>query len=73
MLIWFLTLVCLVDMSAKILRMFAISGSITFCLGLVLLNSWHCRMKLGVCVVNITLISHITAMLCYATDFVVTI
>lgn len=33
------TCVCLVDMLAKILRMFTISGSITFCLGLALLNS----------------------------------
>lgn len=61
------------DMLPKILRMFGISGCITFCLGIALLNSWHCHIKLAVCVVDTILISRITAMLCYATKCIVTI
>lgn len=45
------------DMLPKILRMFGISGCITFCLGIALLNSWHCHIKLAVCVVDTILIS----------------
>lgn len=58
---------------AKILRMFAINGSVTLCLGIALLNSWRCHTKLAICVVDTTLINHITAMLCYAINFIVTI
>lgn len=67
------TLIYLVDMLPKFLRMFGISGSITFCLGIALLNSWHCHIKLAVCVVDTILISRITAMLCYTTKCIVTI
>lgn len=52
------------DMLPKILRMFGISGCITFCLGIALLNSWHSHIKFAVCVVDTILINRITAMLC---------